>query len=319
MDSEFRLFPQQGSAAAERVDALYGFLVATSLFFTALICVLILFFAIRYRRGSRAERTNPHMSYTLEIVWTVVPFLLTMVMFGWGAKLYFELRQPPAGALEIHVVGKQWMWKLQHPDGKREINTLHVPRGQAIVLKMISEDVIHSFYLPNFRVKMDVLPDRYTMLWFQPTVTGTSHLFCAEYCGTGHSQMVGQVVVQEPADYAEWVSRGSTEPPAVAGQRLFERYRCNTCHKPPGTEGARGPSLAGIVAQSVPLQGGGSATVDDAYLRESMLDPTARIVAGFPAIMPTFRGQLSEDDILKLIAYLKSLNPTDAPDAQRAE
>lgn len=317
MESEFRLFPEQASSLARQVDALYAYLVGVSVFFTLLICVLILFFAVRYRRGSKAHRRNPPTSYLLEASWAVIPLILTMVMFFWGAVLYFQMRRPPDEAIEISVVAKQWMWKMQHPQGRREINTLHVPLGRTVRLRMISEDVIHSFYVPAFRVKMDVLPDRYTMLWFEPIQVGEFHLFCAEYCGTGHSSMIGRVVVQQPAEYSEWVSGETGESPVVAGQRLFERHRCNTCHK--DEAGGRGPSLLGLFGQTVPLQGGGTVVADDGYIRESIIDPSAKIVAGYQPLMPTYKGQLGEGEILKLIAYIKSLRGASAQPGEATE
>ncbi len=211
METDFRLLPEQAAEMASRVDTLYAFLLAVSAFFTLLVCFLILFFVVRYRRHSNVNRANPPTSILLEISWSVIPFILTMVMFVWGAVLYFEMHQPPVDAEEIYVVGKQWMWKIQHPNGKQEINALHVPTGRAIRLKMISEDVIHSFYIPAFRVKQDVLPNRYTTMWFKATKPGRYYLFCAEYCGTSHSQMGGYVTVMEPAEYADWLAGGATE------------------------------------------------------------------------------------------------------------
>lgn len=307
MDTDFRLFPEQASEFAARLDPLYWYLVVVSVVFTLGICIAIIGFAVKYRRtSSRPDRSNaPTANLKVEVVWFVIPLALTMIMFVWGAKLYFSYWTPPENALPMNVVGKQWMWKIYHPEGKQEINELHVPVGRPVKLRMISQDVIHSFYIPNFRVKMDVLPGRYTTLWFTPNRVGEYRLFCAEYCGTSHSEMVGRVVVQEPADYADWVSGRTDKPPEVAGRELFERHRCNTCHKE--EPGARGPSLAGIFGQTVPLKGGGTVVVDESYIRESILEPKAKIVAGHRPIMPTFEGQLSEDEIFQIIAYIKSL------------
>ena len=208
----FRLFPEQASTLAAHVDLLYYFLIAISVFFSVLIAALILYFSIKYRRGNKkVDRTPGESSTALEVTWIVIPFLITMGIFGWSAALFFDAYRPPAGALEIRVVGKQWMWKFQHPDGRREINTLHVPLGRSVKLTMISEDVIHSFYVPAFRVKHDVLPGRYVECWFEATKTGEFHLFCAEYCGTNHSEMIGRVVVVEPSEYEAWLSGGQTE------------------------------------------------------------------------------------------------------------
>ena len=302
----FQLFPDAASTVSHRVDAIYAFLVAVSLFFTFLICALILYFGVRYRRGSPASRANPPISYLLEIAWSVIPLVLMMVMFGWGAAVYRDIQTPPVDAQEIQVVAKQWMWKVQHAEGRAELNQLHIPVGQPVRLRMISEDVIHSFYVPAFRVKQDVLPGYYTRLWFEATKTGHYHLFCAEYCGTEHSHMRGAVIVMEPGVYADWLAGDADVAPEVAGQKLFERYRCGTCHKADG--GGSGPSLVGVFGKQVPLEGGGGAQADEQYLRNSILDPAAQIVAGYRPEMPTFRGQLDEGQVLQLIAYLKSFS-----------
>jgi cytochrome c oxidase subunit 2 len=306
MNADLPLFPEQASAYAPRVDALYIFLLAVAVFFTALICLLILYFSVRYRRTAKVDRLNPPNSPLLELSWAIVPFILTMVMFFWGAILYFEQHQAPADADEIYVIGKQWMWKIQHANGKQEVNTLHVPVGRPVRLKMISEDVIHSFYVPAFRVKQDVLPGRYTSLWFKPTKPGRYRLFCAEYCGTSHAQMSGYVFAMEPSDYATWFSGGaiSSEPPDVAGQQVFEQFRCNSCHRADGT--GRCPSLEGIFGRTVQLVDGRQVMADEDYLRESILRPNAKVVAGFAANMPTYEGQISEQNLFQLIAYLKT-------------
>src|SRR5690606_35306135 len=243
----------------------------------------------------------------LEIAWTIVPAGIAITMFAWGAVLYFNMRTPPTRTMEINVLGKQWMWKLQHPSGKSEINELHVPLGQPVKLKMISEDVIHSFYVPAFRVKMDVLPGRYTYTWFTPSKVGEYHLFCAEYCGTDHSGMRGRVVVLEPAAYANWLRGDTGEPPEVVGQRLFEQFRCHTCHT--NQENARCPPLTGIFGRQVVLRDGQVVEADESYLRESILNPNAKIVAGYQPVMPTFQGQIGEEGIMQIIAYLKTLGP----------
>ena len=232
--------------------------------------------------------------------------MLALGVFVWATVLYFHLITPPPNAMEMYVVGKQWMWKLQHPEGKKEINELHVPLGESVRLTMTSEDVLHSFYIPAFRVKKDVVPGRYTNLWFKATQVGSYHLFCAEFCGTEHSRMIGTVHVLEPQDYEAWLTGGSAnEPMEVAGERLFEQYACHTCHKMDGT--GRGPSLSGLFGKTVALEGGGTAVVDEAYIRESILNPSAKIMAGYKPIMPTFKGQISEEGIIQLIAYIKSL------------
>jgi cytochrome c oxidase subunit 2 len=307
MWKDFPLFPEQASTIAAGVDSLYLFLIGISVFFSILIFTLIFCFAIIYRRRSEDERPKAiHGSMSLELFWSGVPLVLAMVMFGWGASLYFTNSRAPEGAMELHVVGKQWMWKIQHPEGPREINELHVPTGQAVRLIMTSEDVIHSFYVPAFRIKMDVLPGRYTTAWFEATQTGEYHLFCAEYCGNEHSRMVGKVVVMDPVDYERWVSgEGAGESMAARGARVFTEMRCDTCHQPEGT--GRGPSLEGIFGSVVALENGQSVEADESYLRESILNPGAKVVAGFQPVMPTFQGQINEEQLLQIIAYLKTL------------
>ena len=237
----------------------------------------------------------------------MIPFGLTMVMFVWGALIFFDIYNPPDDALEISVVGRQWMWKAQHPTGQSEINELHVPVGQPVKLMMTSEDVIHDFYLPAFRIKQDVLPGRYTSVWFEATKAGVYQLFCAEYCGTQHSGMIGRVVALEPAEFEKWLSGGATGMSMVdQGASLFKRFGCETCHRAGGTN--QGPSLAGLFGKTVKLQGGNTVTADENYIRESILDPRAKIVAGYQPIMPTFKGLVSEEGMLQLIAYIKSLN-----------
>jgi cytochrome c oxidase subunit 2 len=316
MFTNFPLFPQQASAQAGQVDAIYFFMLAVTAFFSILIAGLIMFFAIRYRRRHRDEVGHAiHGSLALELLWTVIPFFIVMVMFVWGAKVFFDLYRPPTGAMEIYVVGKQWMWKVQHMDGQREINELHIPVGRPVKLIMGSEDVLHSYYIPAFRVKADVIPGRYNALWFTATKPGTYHLFCAEYCGTKHSGMIGSVVAMEPADYQAWLSGGrADDSPVAAGAKLFQDLTCSTCHKS-DTQG-RGPVLAGVFGKQVELQNGSVVTADEAYIRESIVNPQAKVVAGFQPIMPTFQGLVSEEQLLQLISYVKSLSqqaPGSAP------
>jgi cytochrome c oxidase subunit 2 len=308
MFSDFPIFPEVASTIAGRVDALYFFITAVGTFFFILICVLVLIFAIKYRRRSEDERPEPvHGSLKLELIWTVIPLILALVMFGWGAKLYVDMLDPPKEALNIYVVGKQWMWKIQHPEGNREINELHVPVGTPVKLIMTSEDVIHSFYVPAFRMKMDVLPGRYTSTWFEATKPGKYHLFCAEYCGTKHSQMIGSVYVMEPMDYQDWLSQtaGMTASMAEAGAELFAQLGCGTCHA--ADSGARGPDLTNLYGSTVELVTGETTIADDDYIRRSILEPTAEITQGYAPLMPTYKGQVDEEGLLKLIAYLQSL------------
>ena len=309
MEPTFRLFPEQASTVAPRVDALYAFLCAVTAFFTVAIFLAIVYLAIKYRRGRAQDQpwTHSQQLWWLEIAWMVIPLALTMVMFFWGAWLYFEIRTPPTDAMELQVVAKQWMWKIYHPQGRSEINELHVPVGQPIRLRMISEDVIHSFFLPEFRVKMDVLPGRYTTLWFEATRSGEYNLFCAEYCGTDHADMRGRVVAMEPDEYVDWLASSTAEPPQTAGSRLFTQFRCITCHV--DTSELRSPPLDGVFNNSVALADGRTIRADETYLRESIVNPTAKVTAGYQPVMPTYQGQFTEQQLLELIAYIKSLPP----------
>jgi cytochrome c oxidase subunit 2 len=305
-------FPQQASAQAGQIDAIYFFMVAVTAFFAVLIGVLVVVFAVKFRRRHADEiGVAIHGSLALELLWTVIPLGIAMVMFAWGAKVFFDVYRPPAGAMEIFIVGKQWMWKAQHADGMREINELHVPVGRPVKLVMGSEDVIHSYYIPAFRVKADVIPGRYNSLWFTATKPGRYHLFCAEYCGTRHSGMIGWVTAMEPLEFQAWLAGGATTTsPVAAGQKLFQDLACNTCHLDDAS--GRGPTLTGIYGKSVDLQGGGTVTVDDTYLRESIVNPQAKIVNGFQPIMPTFQGLVTEEQLLQLIAYVRSLGQKSA-------
>jgi cytochrome c oxidase subunit II len=305
MGSFFRIFPEQASTIAARVDGLYTFLLGVAVFFSGLIFLLILYFAIKYRRRpghTRAQQVGTHN--LLETAWILIPLAITMVVFVWGAKLYaMVMLSPPADALEVYAIGKQWMWKFQHPGGQREIDELHVPVGHAVKMTMTSQDAIHSFYVPAFRIKMDVLPGRYTTIWFEASKPGVYHLFCAEYCGTDHSRMRGQVIALPPTQYQQWLrSNREVEPMATAGARLYQQMGCAMCH-----DTALAPALEGIFGSSVQLANGERVLADEAYMRESILNPRARLVAGYAPIMPTFQGQLSEEDLTQLVAYIKSL------------
>jgi cytochrome c oxidase subunit II len=306
MGENFPLWPTAASTSAHNLDALFIFLIAVCGAVTLLIFFLIAVFAYKYRHGKhkavQIEGSNP-----LEITWTLIPLAIFMIFFGWGATLYFNEAQPPKDSMEVFVVAKQWMWKLQHPDGVREINQLHVPAYRDIRLTMISQDVIHSFFVPAFRIKADVLPGRYTTTWFHATRPGVYHLFCAEYCGTMHSGMIGQIVVMEPAEYEAWLQAGGGEGSlASTGQKVFQQLGCSNCHRS-DTQG-RGPNLQGVYGSPVLLDDGSSVVADDNYIRESILNPGAKIVAGFKPIMPTFQGILSEDQVLALISYIKSIS-----------
>ncbi|HSL24110.1 MAG TPA: cytochrome c oxidase subunit II [Vicinamibacterales bacterium] len=301
-------FPAAASTHAGDVDTLYFFLVAVSAFFTILIASLVAFFAIRYRRRHAGEvGAGITGSHSLELLWTIIPLGITMVMFFWGAGVYFNMFRAPRGAMEIQIVGKQWMWKVQHPDGRREINELHIPVGRPVKLVMGSEDVIHSFFIPAFRTKMDVVPGKTTNVWFQATKAGRFHLFCTEYCGLNHSGMIGSIVAMEPEDFQAWLAggTGADASPAQAGEKLFADLACNTCHT--GDAQARGPVLNGLFGRTVQLQDGSTVVADETYIRESILNPQAKIAAGFQPLMPTFQGMVTEEQILQLIAYIRSL------------
>lgn len=301
------IFPERASTVAGEVDALYLFLIGVAGFFTVLIYVLVIYFAVRYRRSRRPRAEQVESSLALELFWSGIPFLLAMVMFVWGAKLYWQMYSVPAVAAEakIFVVGKQWMWKIHHPEGPREINELHVPVGRPTRLVMTSEDVIHSFYVPAFRIKQDVLPGRYVQLWFEATKVGTYHLFCAEYCGTDHAQMVGRIVVMEPAAYQEWLRSEATGPSmATAGQQLYVQLGCQSCHT--GDLGAASPPLLGRYGKRVALKSGRPAAMDEEYIRESILNPGVQVASGYEPVMPPYQGLISEEGILQIVEYLKT-------------
>lgn len=306
--------PPQASTIAAETDHLLYFLLAVAVFFTLLIFLAIFYFSIRYRRRSEQELPRAvHAGLTLEILWTVIPFGLTMIMFGWGAKVFFMESRPPQNAMEIYVVGKQWMWKLQHMEGQREINELHIPIGRPVKLTMTSEDVIHSFFVPAFRTKQDVVPGRYTTTWFEATKPGKYHLFCSQYCGTNHSRMTGWIYAMEPQEYQQWLTGGAPMGSlAERGQELFESLACVNCHKSDGS--GRCPTLVGLYGRPVELAGGGRVRADEAYLRESILYPEAKIVAGYQPLMPTFQGLVTEEGVLELIEYIKSLAPPPPPE-----
>jgi cytochrome c oxidase subunit 2 len=302
-------FPVEASQQAEQIDELYIALLIVAGIFTAIIFGSIVFFAIRYRQGSRASRILLHAeNLKLEIAWTVIPLLISAVLYGWGVKLYFDLHVPPTNATEVYVVAKQWMWKIEHPQGNSEINELHIPVGIPVKLIMTSQDVIHSFYVPAFRVKQDVLPDRYTSEWFLPTKVGEYHIFCAEFCGTSHAGMIGNVVVMNPSDYQQWLT-GDTpgQPMASAGEQLFQRFGCATCHQE--NDLGRGPSLYGLYGSTVRLQNGETVFADQSYIRKAIDDPGGQLVAGYRAIMPTFKQQITPDQLSELIEYIKSMRP----------
>ena len=313
MQSPLPTFPVQASNFAGNVDALFSFILMTTLFFAVLVTVLIIFAAFKFRRQSANEvGDDVHGNNLLEVGWTLIPTIIAIGIFAWGAAIYVNYRIAPKDTLDIYLVGKQWMWKLQQPNGRKEINELHIPVNRNVKLIMGSEDVIHNFYVPAFRVKMDVVPGRYNTMWFRPTKTGKYHFFCSQYCGTNHAVMGGWVTVMEPAEYASWLSGESGDVnPVSAGERLFTQFACNTCHIPNGT--GRAPSLNGVFGGNVLLADGSTVVADETYIRESILQPKAKIVGGYQPVMPTFQGLITEEQILNLTAYIKSLQSQPVP------
>jgi cytochrome c oxidase subunit II len=299
------LWPDRASTIAGQVDALYIYLVLVSAVMTLLIFVAVAVLAIKYRRRPGVLPHPIEGSPILEIGWSVIPFGVMLTFFIWGAVIYFKERTPPTSSTEVYVVAKQWMWKIEHMEGQREINELHVPVGQNVKMVMTSQDVIHSFFIPAFRLKQDVIPGRYTTLWFNATTPGVYHLFCAEYCGTSHSGMIGNVVVMSPQDYSQWMAGGPSAPLPEQGKQLFASLGCSTCHR--FDIQGRGPNLQNAFGKPVLLEDGRTLTMDENYVRESILNPTAKIVSGFKPVMPTFQGLVSDEQLNALVAYVKSL------------
>jgi cytochrome c oxidase subunit II len=306
MFDNFPLWPERASTQAGNVDAFFIFLLIVSALMTALIFIAVIYFAARYRRRRGVLAEQIEGSIPLELTWSIIPFMVFMVIFIWGAVVYFKGRTPPRDSTEVYVVAKQWMWKLEHAEGQREINELHVPVGRDVKLIMTSQDVIHSFFVPAFRMKQDVLPGRYTTAWFHATKPGVYHLFCSQYCGTQHSGMIGDIVVMDPAQYEAWMSGGATGPLSATGEKLFSELGCVTCHRTDNQ--GRGPNLQGVFGKPVALADGRTVTADENYIRECILDPAARRVKGFQPIMPTFQGLVSEEQVNALVAYVKSLS-----------
>jgi cytochrome c oxidase subunit 2 len=304
--TNFALFPPEASKIAPEMDALYFFMVLVSLIGLTIVILLVVTFSILYSQKRHPVAEQIEGSTLLEATWTIIPLGLFLIMFVWGALIYFRVYTPPANAMNIYVVGKQWMWKAEHPGGQHEINSLHIPIGRPIQLTLISQDVFHSFSIPAFRVKREAIPGRYTSVWFEATQTGTFHLFCTQYCGTNHSQMIGDIVVQSPDDYKKWLAE-STSGMSLAqnGERLFASLSCNACHN--SKPDARGPSLANVYGAKLALASGGTVLADDAYLRESILNPSQHITQGFAPIMPTYQGQVSEEGVISLVEYIKNL------------
>jgi len=314
MNTDFRLFPEQASSAAPSVDTLFLFIVGVSVFFSVITAVLLIYFALRYRRKSPGHFPRPVEGSTrMEALWALFLLVMFLLIFFWGAFQYLGMIHPPENAMEVYVVGKQWMWHLQHPEGgQREINELHVPVGQPVKLTMTSDDVIHSFFIPAFRVKQDVVPGRFTYLWFTPTKTGSYHIFCAQYCGTQHSRMVGWVHVMDPAEYQQWLSGRADQSMALRGRELFLKYQCIACHS--GDSQAKAPLLEDLYRKEVHLRDGRVVTADDEYIRRSIREPAADIVDPYQPIMPTFGpDQMSSDDLENLLVFIKTLGPNQTP------
>ncbi len=314
--------PEQASEFAGEVDALYFVLWGLTILFTLIVAVMVLFFGYRYRKGAKADRSNPPShNGALELAWSIIPLFLSLIIFVWGARLYADAYKVPDNAMQVYVIGKQWMWHIEHQNGRRENNELHVPIGRAVKLNMISQDVIHSFFVPAFRMKRDVLPGSYTNAWFRATKTGKYHIFCAEYCGTQHSNMIGSVYVMSQEDFQKWMDapyeKSGNEPQpmkpltmAEEGKEIWETNQCGNCHG--GESKRRGPSLVGIYGKPRQMTDNSTIIADDSYLREAIINPNKHITAGYAPLMPEY-SQLKEDQILKLIAYIKSLGTPDVP------
>ncbi|KRT66755.1 MAG: cytochrome C oxidase subunit II, transmembrane region, cytochrome c oxidase subunit II [Candidatus Dadabacteria bacterium CSP1-2] len=304
--------PEVASNLASKVDAVIWFITVISLVFFILISIFLVYFAIRYRRRQENEET-PYItgSHVLETIWTIIPSILLIVIFVYGFVVYKDMRTPPEDSLEVTVIGRQWLWQFKYNNGKTTLNELYIPEGRPIKLVMTSEDVLHSFFVPAFRVKQDLVGGMYTYLWFTPTKTGTYELYCTEYCGTGHSTMLGKVIVMSPQEYEKW-EKGEEEkavaslPPAELGKQLYTQRGCNACHSIDGSS-LVGPTWKGLYGHEVVLQDGTKVTADENYIREAILEPQAKMVKGFGPVMPSFKGVISDDEISDLIAYIKTL------------
>jgi len=315
----FQPLPYEDSTYAAPVDTIFVLLTTLCSVITLAIFAVIIFFCIRYRRGSSADRTPgppKKEQKIMEYSWTIIPLVLFLFLFVWAADVYYNMFSPPADGIPIYVIGKQWMWKMEHPEGEREIDQLHIPVDRQIILTLTSQDVIHDFDVPAFRIKHDVLPGRYVRMWFKATKVGTYYLFCGQYCGALHSQMIGQIIVMTAADYAKWLDEaGATTSGSLAGEgsRYFHELGCSGCHE--NSKVVQAPSLAGIYGEPVPLESGQMVTADDDYLRDSILLPGKQIARGFQNIMPSYQGLVSEEQIVALIAYIRSERNTPAPTA----
>ena len=299
------IWPASASASAVEVDHLIFLFTLLTVLLVVPVFIGITIFAIRYRDGSSAVRGRvENNDQMLELGWMIIPFLLTLVFFFWGARMFDTHKHPPADAIAIDAISRQWMWKFQHPGGQAEINNLHVPTGDAVVINMISQDVIHGLYIPALRIQMETLPGRYTQLWFKADRPGTYHILCSEYCGTDHSRMTGILTVMPPADYENWLAQsGSDQSLAQAGRKLFSTYGCSGCHG--GGSNVHAPSLAGLYNNPVPMEAGGTVIADATYIRDKILNPDNNKIAGYRQIMPSFKGIIPEEDMSRLVAYIE--------------
>ena len=307
MLSGIPLFPEQASTIAPVVDNLYFFILGVTGFFALIVVLLVLYFAIKYRDDTGLKVGAPITgSIPMEIGWSIIPFVVAMAIFVWATVVFFQIIRAPDQTLEIYSTGKRWMWRFQHVDGQREINQLHVPVGRPVKVTFTSEDVLHDLYIPAFRVKADAIPGRYSSIWFTATKTGEYHLFCAEYCGTKHSGMIGTVYVMKQDEYQQWLAGGGlTGSMSDRGEQLFQQLACSTCHVANGS--GRGPSLAGVFGSQVTIEGGQTVVADESYIRESILTPQKKLVQGYQPLMPTFQGLVNEEGLMSLIEYVKSM------------
>ena len=309
-DYALALWPVAASASAAETDTLIDLFTVLTLLLVVPVFVAITYFAIRYRDGAKVVRTRiENRDRALELSWMIIPFMLTLFFFLWGARKFDQHKHAPADAIEIQAIGRQWKWKFQHPGGQAEINNLHVPVGDPVLINMISQDVVHSLYIPAMRVQMETLPGRYTQLWFKADKTGTYNILCSEYCGTDHSKMAGLLTVMPAADFQDWLSKaGSSQDLASEGRKLFSTYGCSGCHEGGGT--VRAPSLDGLYNQPVPLQGGGSVLADASYIRDKILNPDNHLIAGYKQVMPSVKGLIPETDMTRLVAYVERMGAT---------
>jgi cytochrome c oxidase subunit 2 len=317
MFSGFQFFPTQASTLASEVDNLYLGVLAITAFFAIVVVIFVVYFSLKYRDDTGEKVGAPITgSMPLELGWSIIPFFIAIGIFVWASIVFFHIVRAPDQTMEVYSTGKRWMWRFQHVDGQREINELHVPMGRNVKIIFTSEDVLHDLFIPAFRVKADAVPGRYSAIWFNATKVGQYHLFCAEYCGTRHSGMIGTVYVMEPNDYEAWLSSAANGSLSTTtgvtslrqqGASLFTQLSCGTCHTADGT--GRGPSLVGVYGSRIALADGTTVTADEDYLRESILTSQRKTVAGYQQLMPTFQGIVTEEDLASLIEYIKSMQP----------